>query len=212
MQTGIVRHGLGRDRLDDGHQSLAQIGQERAQRRDLHAIVGHINQRVGDVLIARKEIRILPAQVERPVQVRLHGSKIVRRTRPRPRLVRRRRLAIELRHERRRHLDRFLVIAPRDADEAGLVRIVRQARLVGPQVIQQLTDGRVGEFFVRQPSQRRHLTPTGLRAAWRHVRGLIPAQQCSRRPQVVDDHQAGLEFDKFGVHAFLQANFLPLYA
>jgi hypothetical protein len=53
----------------------------------------------------------------------------------------------------RRHLHRLLEVAARDADESGIMAVVRQAIGVGLQFVEQLAERRIGEPLVRQPAQ-----------------------------------------------------------
>ena len=203
-QTGVVGRRLRRDRFDDRHKLAAQLAEERPQRRDLHAVVGDVDQRIGDVLVGREIVGQLAAEVEGLLQQRSHLGEVVRRARLGPDLIRRREVAGELRDERGRHFDGALELAARHADQRGVVRVIRQALFVGSQIVQQPADRRIGELLVRQPAERGRLPCARRPAAGRHVRALIPVQQRVGGVEVVDFEQAGLEFVEFGFHVWLR--------
>jgi len=73
------------------------------------------------VLVAGKVIGKLAAQVECLFQQGLDGAKVVGGPRLGPGFVYRGAVLIELRHERRGNLGGAFIVAPRDADQAGLV-------------------------------------------------------------------------------------------
>ena len=112
------------DRLHERHELIAQLGKDGAHGRGFHAIVRKVNQGIGNVLVTGEEIGELPAQVESLFEIRPHYGKVVRRPGFSPDLIRLSYVIVELRRKRRRHLYRFLIIAPRDADKTGLVRVV----------------------------------------------------------------------------------------
>ena len=192
VQAGVVGRRLGGDGRHQRHELLAQVGEQGAHGRGLHAIVGPVDERVGHVLVAGKVARVLAAQFDGPLQVGARGGKIVGRPRPGPDLVGFGGVAVEFGHKVGRHLDRLFILAAGDAQQAGLVGVVGQALLVGAQVFQQLAQGRVGEFLVGQPLQGGGLAGAGRGAAGRHVGRLVPAQQRRGGVEVMDLGQAGL--------------------
>ena len=105
----------------------AAARQNLADRRRRHAFVGVVDMRIGDVLVGSEEAGIFAAEIERLFQIRHHGGEVVRRPRPRPGVVGGRAVRVRARDVVGRDLDRLLVVAARDADEAGVVGIVRQA-------------------------------------------------------------------------------------
>ena len=82
-----------------------------------------IDQGVGDVLVARKEIGQLPTQIECLFEVRLDRGKVVCWPGFRPDLIGLGCMVGELRHKRCWHPYGPLVVAPGDADEAGFIGI-----------------------------------------------------------------------------------------
>ncbi len=175
-QARVVGRRLAGDGLDDRHQLPAQLGKEGPQRRGFHAIVGLIDQRIGDVLIAGEIVGQLPTQVNGLDQVGLDGLEVVPGPGLGPHLVRLGAVVGQLGHKGRRDAHRPFVLAPRDPDQAGVVRVVGQALRVGPQIVQEPADGRSDELDVGQPLQGGHLPGAGLqrhraacRLIWSHA-------------------------------------------
>ena len=54
-EEGIIRGGLGADRLDDGYQLFAQAGEKHPQGGSLHAVIHQVDQRVGQRPLATNE-------------------------------------------------------------------------------------------------------------------------------------------------------------
>ena len=156
-QAAVVGRRLLGDGAHDRHQRRAQLGEQRPHRGRRHALVGAVDQRVGDVLVGREEVGVSAAEVERLLEQRAHGGEVVGRARPRPGLVGGRAERAPAGDELGRHLDRLVEVAARDADQAGVVGVGGQALGMGLQVVEQLAERRVGELLVRQPAQRRAL-------------------------------------------------------
>ena len=93
----------------------------------------------------------------------------------------------------RRHLDRLLVLPPRDADQARIVVILRQALAVAREPVQQPADLGRNPPLVCKAGEQRGLPPARGRAALRHVGRLIPIQHGSGRAQIGDLAQPRLE-------------------
>ena len=92
--------------------------------------------------------------------------------------------------------DHLLKVAACNADQAGVVRIVRQALAVMGQRVDQLAESRPDRLLVRQTVEHRALTTSGLGATSRHVGRLIPIQYVARRGQIADLAQAPLELNQ----------------
>ncbi len=92
-----------------------------------------------------------------------------------------------------RYLDRLLIFAVRDADEASVVGIGRQALTIRHKRVDELAERRRDRLLMRQTVERRALTATRVSAAVGHVGCLIPAQYSARRAQIADLAQAPLE-------------------
>ena len=125
VQDVVVDRGLGAIACTIGTSSLAQLGEQRLDRCGRHALVGAVDQGIGDVRIGRKEAGIFPAQLDGPFEERRHGREVVGRPRPRPGVVGRRAGRAGARDIVGRHLDRLFEVAFRHPDQAGVVGIRR---------------------------------------------------------------------------------------
>ena len=96
----------------------------------------------------------------------------------------------------RRYFDHLLKVAARNADQAGVVRIVRQALAVMGKRVEQLAECRCDRLLVRQTVEHRALTASGVGTPSRHVGRLIPIQYVARRGQIADLAQAPLELNQ----------------
>ena len=99
-----------------------------------------------------------------------------------------------------RHFARLLPVAPRDADEAGLVRLGIEAFLVRPELVEQPSDLVRGEALVRQPVERRGLLGAQAGSARRHEHLLIPVEQVGRTGEVDNLAQTLLQLIELLVH------------
>ena len=192
-QATVVRCRLVADGAHQRHELAPQLIEHGADRGRGHPLVRAVDVRIGDVAVRREETRVFAAQLQRLFQIRHHRGEIVRRPRTRPGIVGRRAMRIRARDVIRRHLDRLLVLPPRDADQARIVMILRQALAVAREPIQQLADLGRNPPLVRKAGEQRGLPPARLRAALRHVGRLIPIQHGSGRAQIGDLAQPRLE-------------------
>ena len=123
-QAAVVRRLLLGDGAHDRHQGRAQLLEQRQHRGRRHALVGAVDQRVGDVLVGREEVGVLAAEVERLFEQRAHGGEVVGRTRARPGIVGGGAERAPAGDELGRHLGRLVEVATHDADEARIVAVV----------------------------------------------------------------------------------------
>jgi hypothetical protein len=138
-----------------------------------HALVGAVDQRIGDVLVGREKVGVSAAEVECLFEHRTHGGKIVGRARARPGIVGGGAEGAPAGDELGRHLGRPVEVATHDTDETRIVAVVGQALGMRCKVVEQLAESWVGEFLVRQPAQGRALPgrarpapPLGMYVAW----------------------------------------------
>ena len=94
------------------------------------------------------------------------------------------------------YLDHLLKVAARNTDQAGVIRIVRQALAVMGKRVEQLAECRCDRLLVRQTVEHRALTASGVGTPSRHVGRLIPIQYVARRGQIADLAQAPLELNQ----------------
>ncbi len=175
-QAGIVGHRLLGDGAHDRHQLGAQLGEQRAHAGDRHALVGTVDQRVGDVRVGTEVVGKPAAEIQRLLEIGPHGGEVVGRPRARPGVVGGRAHLAPARDEIGRHLGRLLVVAAHDADEAGIVGARRAGSPHRRQPIEQPAERRIGELLVREPAERRALAGTRGGPALGHVGRLIPAE------------------------------------
>ena len=127
-----------------GTSSRAQLGEQRAHRGRRHALVGAVDQRIGDVVVGREEAGILAAEIERLLQ---DTAAWWRSRWPAARASRRRRrpsrAALQRATKSAGTLIAFSIVAPRDADQARVVIVGRQAFGVGREAIEQLAERRI---------------------------------------------------------------------
>ena len=110
-----------------------------------------IDQRVSNVFVTGKTVGELAAELQGLFQVGLHRSKVVRRTGLVPYLECGSGMVFDLGQELGRDLDRLLIVAACDADQAGIVRVKGQTRLVELKLVEQFAQRRIDELFVGQP-------------------------------------------------------------
>ncbi len=202
-QATVVRRRLIADGAHQRHKLAPQRIEHRADRGRGHPLVRVVDVRIGDVAVRREEARVFAAQLQRLFQIRHHRGEIVRRPRTRPGIVGGRRMRARTRDVIRRHLDRLLVAAPRDADQARIVMILRQAFAVTREPSSSLPiSGEIHRSCARRESSAT-LPPARGRAALRHVGRLIPIQHGSGRAQIGDLAQPRLELGQrfLAVHA-----------
>jgi hypothetical protein len=109
-----------------------------------------------------------------------------RRARLEPRRLRLGALAQPGGRELRRDAPRLLPVAPGDADQAGVVGVVRERFLEWRQPFQQPSRLVVDEALVHDPAERGERLRACRRSTGRHHRALVPAQHAERSLQVVD--------------------------
>ena len=185
-----------------GTSSRAQLLEQLAHRGRRHALVGAVDQRIGDVGVGGEEAGILAAEVERLLQEGTHGGEVVGRARARPGVVGGRAHLAPAGDEVRGHLDGPLVVAPGDADEARR----RRSRGAGcrhraARASSSLPSAGSVDLLVREPAKRGALPPARGGAALGHVGGLVPAEHRAGRAEVADLEQPALELVELAVGA-----------
>ncbi len=86
-------------------------------------------------------------------------------------------VARKLIHKRGGHVDGALILDPRHPNQPRVIRVLGEALLVRPEVVQEPADRWIGEHLMRQPSHRGQLPRPGRGAAGGHIGRLIPAKQ-----------------------------------
>ncbi len=146
------------------------------------------------MLVAGKEVGILPAHIQRLLQGGLHAAEVVGRPRLGPQREGLRHVARKRRSKFGGHLGAPLVVAACHAHQGGIVVVGRQAVGIGLQFVEQAADGGIGGGLMCQPLERRHLAGAAGSPGGRHVRGLVPAQHGVGRGDVIGLAQPGNQF------------------
>ena len=152
-QAGIVGQRLLGDGAHDRHQLGAQLVEQRAHAGHRHALVGAVDQRIGDVVVGAEIAGVLAAEIQRLLQEGAHGREVVGRPRPRPGVVGgRAHLARSARRNRRAPWWPSRSRAGRRG--SGWRRRSRRAgsSRVGGEAVEQPAERRIGELLVRQPA------------------------------------------------------------
>jgi hypothetical protein len=133
FQARVVGGFLAGDGFDQRDELLAQFGEDFAHAGGFHAVIGEVNQRVGDVVVTGEEVCQLAALLKGFFEQGLHGFEVVGRTGFGPGLVRERGMFVEFGHEGGRDFGGLVVLAARGADDSRVVIVVEQAFGVGVQ-------------------------------------------------------------------------------
>ena len=191
VETASIRQRLIRNGADDRSKLAPELRKERADGSRRHAFVGVVDQRIGNMRVGREEAGVFAAEIERLLQERKHGGKIVRRPCSRPGIIRDGAECIGALDMVWWNFDRLFEVASCDADQACVVRIRREAIGARCKRVQQPAHRRVDQPLVRQPVQRRILAGACWRAARGHVGRLIPVEQASRGGKIIDLERDG---------------------
>ena len=159
LQAVVIHLGTSGDGLDQRRQGLPQRFEEGSDGRGAHAVVGYIDEGIGDVLIAGEEVGELTAHREGFLQVGLDTGEVVGWARLDPNRIAVGHKIGEFGSETGWDADETLVVAPRHPDQGRVVVVRRQALCVGLQSIQQLADGCVRGLFMGELAQGSQLTP-----------------------------------------------------
>ena len=197
-QAAVVDRRLSGDGAHDRHQRFPQRGKQAAHRRRRHGFICDIDQRVSNVSIGREKIRILAAKIDSLFEERPHGGEVVCRPGARPSIIRGGPERAGARDIFSGNFDRPFEVAPRHAYQARVVRISGEGVGMGLERVEQLTEVRVDRLFVYELADSGALASPRNGPVFRHVGGMIPAEQRARGPEVADLEQAGLEFRELG--------------
>ena len=118
--------------------------------------------------------------------MRQHDGVVLLLARAEPALISQRSRPRHLGTQVGRNSDGLLVIAARDADEAGLERLEVVLLLERTQLLEQLAEVGRDVQLVRDAIQARALLGAGLGSARRHLRLLVPGEDARRFLHVVD--------------------------
>jgi len=170
-----------------------EIGQRRAQRGEHLAYLG--GRHPGLVVVEQCRVRqvgrlealdVAALQLDVPAQVRQEGGKVVVPPRLDPRVMPAGRGTGHLDPELGRDTAGLLPVAPRDADQARVVGVVRQRLRQGAEPVEQAADLGVGEPVGDNAAEGRERLGARLGAEWRHGDPLLPAEHAGGAAQVRD--------------------------
>jgi hypothetical protein len=125
-QAVVAGEGLLGNGVHDRQQFAPEFGKKRADGRCRHTLLGGIDQRIGNMLIGRKKTRIFTAKINGLFQERPHGSKVVRRSRPCPGIIRGRAERAGPGDIGAGDFDRLFEVAAGDPYQASLIGLIRQ--------------------------------------------------------------------------------------
>ncbi len=191
------------DRLGQGHQARPQGREERAHRLGLHAIVGAVDQRVGDMGVAGEAVGHAPAQLEGSLEVGQHSGDIVGGAGFGPGVVAGGALGGDLGDQGGGDARAALEAAAGHPDQGRVVAVEGQALLVGRERLEQLAEALVGGLLVAEAAQGGGLAAAGGGPAGGHIGVLVPGQHGGRRAQVVDLDQASAQLAQLLLHCCL---------
>ena len=197
-QAVVVDRRLSDDGAHDRYQGFPQRGKQAVHRRRRHAFICDIDQRVSDVSIGREKVRILAAKIDSLFEERPHGGEVVCRPGARPSIIRGGPERAGARDIFCANFDRPFEVASRHAYQARVVRISGEGVGMGLGRVEQLTEVRVDRLFVYELADSGALAGPCNGPVFRHVGGVIPAEQRPRGPEIVHLEQAALEFRQLG--------------
>src|SRR5689334_19789327 len=88
MQAIVMSNRSVRDRTYHWHKLAFELAKQFADQGGGHALISVFDVRISNMLVRGKVRGIFPAQIQRSFEIGYHGQKIVRRSRPCPRVVR----------------------------------------------------------------------------------------------------------------------------
>ena len=199
LEAGVIGERLAGDGLDDRHQLGAQRGEDALDVGGLHARVGIVDERVGDVVAAGKIAGELARKVEVALKFGQNPGIVIGGAGLGPGLVAARDLLIGAGDEFGRHVQRLVEVDFGMANQAGVVGVSGQRIGQGQQVLDQFAQGRVDRFFGGDARQHGQLRAARFGAARRHAGELVPVEQGGGVVERRDVAQAGFEFVELGV-------------
>ena len=203
----VHRELLVEERRVDARRLAHELGEHGADRPEYLGHLGRLHvrlevveeRRVGRVL-PLEALDVLPLELEVALERRKELREVVRRARLDPHLVAERRRSRQLDAELGRNAPLLLPVAPGDADEAGVVRVVLERLFDGPEALEEMPDLVVDELLVDDAAECRERLGAGWMAAGRHRDLLIPGQDVSRSGEIGDLGEALSERTKVRIH------------
>ena len=187
------------------HVPLAQLGNQLDERRlQLTEQLPHLRGRRLRLVVVEQDVvplgcavrdavDVLELELDGPFERRQEGGEVRLRLRLDPDRPRLGSGAGHVRPQRRRHLDRLLVVPADERDQRGVVGIGIQGVLDGVQLLQEPAHLGIGETLVRNAKEGRELVGTVSSAGGRHHRLLVPGEKARDLAEIRDLRQALLE-------------------
>ena len=188
----------GRGAGDQRHEPVAELGEQRPQRRGRHARLEVVEQDVVAVLEAREAVDVALSQLEMARERVAEAREVRCGARLLPRRLAERGGAAQLRGEAGRDAHRLLEVAPQLAHEAHVVGVRVLLRAPGLERVEQPAELGIGQALVRDGLERRRLVAAGGRAVRRHHRVLVPEQQRVDVAEVGQDRGALVQRRQLG--------------
>src|SRR5581483_6710128 len=141
----------------------------------LHLRLEVVEQDVVGLCLRAEALDVAVAQLHVPLHKRQEEREVRGRLRLEPPRRRLGGCARHLRAQLDRNLHRFLIVAPRDADERAVPRL--RVEVAPLELVEQAADLGIDEHLVRQLLQTRQVIRAMLEARRRHHRPLVPDEQ-----------------------------------
>jgi hypothetical protein len=192
----LVRRVLGDERLQLGRQH----GEDLADLVGAHSRLVVLEQHVVRIVVGREALDVLPAQVDDALERWPEPHEIGGLARLDPDLVRLRCGLRELDREIGGNTSRPFPVAPCDADQRGVVRVVRKRRRVQLELLEQLAEPVVDDMRVDDLLERGQLGCPRRRSTGRHEHGHVPQEHRFHAAKVRELGQALLQLGEGRIH------------
>src|SRR2546423_3464752 len=173
-------------RLDERDELALQVLEDVLGLRGREAVLVVVEEHVVRLAGRLEAVDVAPPELEQPLEVRAEHLEVAPLARLQPGAVAERTFPQELGPQLGRHPARLLVVAAHDADQARLVRLVRERLLFCAQLLEQAAQLVGHEPLVRGAPDRRPLLGACRSGVRRHRRLHVPREQKADPLQVVD--------------------------
>ena len=187
IESTVQERGVDLGRIaDEVGQCRAENGEDVAHLRRRHPGLVVVEQGRVRFVGGLEALDVAAFQLDIRAEVRQERGEVVVPACLDPRVVPARRRARHLDAQLRRHPARLLPVAPRDADQARIVRVVRQRLLERREAVEQTADLGIGEAVVDDPAERGERVRARCRAEGRHRDALLPAENACGAAEIRD--------------------------
>ena len=193
-QDGVIGTIALHNGLDQRHQCGFQFGEDRLDVGHGHAPVRAVDERIGDVGVAREELCIAAAQIQRLFQIGLDRGEIVGRARLGPDHICLAGVGRQFGHEGTGDARGAVEVVVRHVDDGAHIIVGRQLIGIGREFVEQPAQRRAGLLFVDGGGHGGQLTAASVAGLGRQIRGLIPVEQRFDPAQIGDLGQQRAQF------------------